>query len=616
MKTFLTLLLLFAAAPVFSQTGTLKGTVLDLTTGEPLPFAKVIVTNNGDSTIAGMISDMDGQYVFKSLLPGTYTLKVTSMDFSDVQLPNIVVKAGGFTLQDVKMEPNLIEMQEIVISTERIVPQQLSTAPVSAAPSIVIRGSRGELEQQTTESYEFFAENAFVSVRHKPLSTFGIDVDKASYSNVRRFINQGSLPPVDAVRIEELVNYFPYAYEQPKGNDPFSVQTSVVACPWNAGHRLVHIGIQGQQIAPNQLPANNLVFLIDVSGSMHDPEKLDLLKSSLYLLVEQLRPEDKVSIVVYAGASGLVLPATSGSDKKTITDAIERLTAGGSTAGGAGIELAYKVAQEQLVVGNNRVILATDGDFNVGITGEGELVRLIEEKRKSGISLSVLGFGMGNLQDSKMEKLADNGNGNYAYIDNILEAKKVLVTEMGGTLLTIAKDVKLQLEFNPAHVKGYRLIGYENRLLSDEDFNNDVKDAGDLGAGHSVTAIYEIIPAGSNEAVPGVDELKYQKSKQKAGADDELLTLKLRYKSPESSKSQLLTHIVKPEPVPLADASADCRFSIAVAEFGMLLRNSEFKGTASFEHVKELAQGAKGSDANGYRAEFIGLVEAAARLHQ
>lgn len=610
MKVFLASLLLFLALPLCAQTGAVKGTLTDRESAEPVVFATVKLLRN-DSLIMGVTSDVDGIYAFNAVMPGTYTLKITSIDYRELVVQQLVVKAGAVTVHNAKLEMSQILLEEIVIRGAR-----QDVAPVQMLGSIPSVGSYSQsAEPQNTESYDYFAENTFVAVTNRPLSTFGIDVDKASYSNVRRFINDGELPPVDAVRIEELINYFPYEYGEPTGRDPFAVQTAVVDCPWNNQHRLVHIGMQGQKIDVQQLPANNLVFLIDVSGSMQAPDKLDLLKSALYMLVEQLRPEDKVSIVVYAGASGLVLPATPGSNKQAILEAIEALQAGGSTAGGAGIELAYKVAQEQFIIGNNRVILATDGDFNVGITDEGALVRLIEQKRQSGIFLSVLGFGTGNLQDSKMEKLADNGNGNYSYIDNLLEAKKVMVSEMGGTLLTIAKDVKLQLEFNPAQVKGYRLIGYENRLLADEDFNNDAKDAGDLGAGHSVTAIYEIIPAGSGETVPGVDELKYQKQKQKAGPQDELLTLKLRYKLPQSAQSKLLTHIVKPDLQPLDQASADCRFSIAVAEFGMLLRESGFKGTSSFAHVLELAQSAKGSDVNGYRAEFIELVKAASGIN-
>ncbi|MDP3542887.1 MAG: VWA domain-containing protein, partial [Elusimicrobiota bacterium] len=362
------------------------------------------------------------------------------------------------------------------------------------------------------EGYSFIEENAFQKASDHPLSTFSIDVDAASYSNSRSILNEGRLPPADAVRLEEFINYFKYAYPEPQGEHPFSITTEVAACPWNDAHKLVRVGLKGKSIAKENLPPNNLVFLIDSSGSMMGPDRLGLVQKGLRLLVEQLRKEDRISIVTYAGSAGLVLPPTSGAKKKEILEALDRLTAGGSTAGGAGIQLAYKVAAENLIKkGNNRVILATDGDFNVGVTSDGELTRLIEEKREHGVFLTVLGVGRGNYQDAKMEQLADKGNGNYAYLDDIMEAQKVLVKEMGGTLLTIAKDVKLQVEFNPARVSSYKLIGYENRVLAAEDFNNDKKDAGELGAGHTVTALYEVVPAGvKDDSLPSVDPLKYR----------------------------------------------------------------------------------------------------------
>ncbi|HSR87868.1 MAG TPA: von Willebrand factor type A domain-containing protein, partial [Pontiella sp.] len=432
-------------------------------------------------------------------------------------------------------------------------------------------------------------------------------------ANVRRFLNENRLPPVDAVRIEEMINYFDYDYPQPQGDDPFAISLEVACCPWNEDHQLALVGLQGLDVDTRDLPPNNLVFLLDVSGSMSSPDKLPLLKAAMRLLVSQLRPEDSVSIVVYAGAAGLVLEPTS--DKGRINEAIGRLEAGGSTAGGAGIELAYRTAQQGfLKEGNNRVILATDGDFNVGASSDGELVRLIEEKRKSGIFLTVLGFGTGNYKDSKMEKLADKGNGNYAYIDDILEARKVLVNEMGGTLLTIAKDVKIQVEFNPAQVKAYRLIGYENRVLADEDFDNDLKDAGELGAGHTVTALYELIPAGSDESIPAAGELKYQKT-QLVDSDD-LMTVKLRYKQPDGDESKLLVRTVHADEFDGLPPSENFQFASEVAAFGLLLRNSEFKGNASYGQIIEHARQVKGDDHEGYRAEFISLVEKAQLLDE
>ncbi|GAA6623009.1 vWA domain-containing protein [Scytonema sp. NUACC26] len=463
---------------------------------------------------------------------------------------------------------------------------------------------------QNREGYKHNGDNPFQSVSANPLSTFSIDVDAASYSNIRRFINQGQLPPVDAVRLEEMINYFSYDYPLPDGDKPFSVTTEVSDAPWNPKHKLVQIGLQSKQISTENLPANNLVFLLDVSGSMEDPNKLPLLKSALRLLVNELRDSDKVAIVVYAGNAGLVLPPTPGSQKDKIFDAIEQLAAGGSTAGGEGIQLAYKIARENfLQSGNNRIILATDGDFNVGVTSDEELVRLIEKEREQGIFLTVLGFGTGNLQDAKMEQLADKGNGNYAYIDNLLEAKKVLVKEMGATLLTIAKDVKIQVEFNPTKVQGYRLIGYENRLLADRDFNDDKKDAGELGAGHSVTALYEIIPTGvkSDVPLPRIDSLKYQQ--KSLSSHDEIMQVKLRYKQPQASTSQLLTYPVVDRGVKLNEATTNLKFASAVAEFGMILRNSPDKGTASFDGVLQRARQSQGRDLDGYRAEFIRLVE-------
>ena len=469
------------------------------------------------------------------------------------------------------------------------------------------------------ESYAKIDENPFLEAARAPLSTFSIDVDTASYSNTRRFLSEGRLPPRDAVRIEELINYFSYDYPQPSGAAPFSVTAEVADCPWNLRHRLVHIGLQGRRVSTEDMPPANLVFLIDVSGSMQDPRKLPLVKSSLRTLAEQLTARDRVAIVVYAGTSGLVLPSTPGDRKGEIVAAVERLEAGGSTNGGQGIQLAYRVAQENFLRGGtNRVILATDGDFNVGLTSDDALVRLIEEKRQGGIFLSVLGFGTGNLNDSMMEKLADKGNGNYAYIDTEAEARKALGEQAGATLLTIAKDVKIQVEFNPRLVAGYRLIGYENRLLADRDFNDDRKDAGEIGAGHAVTALYEIVPAGQKVENPGVDELKYQqpaRGAEGAGAN-ELMTIKLRYKEPDGDASKLLSVGVVDGGASYRNASENFKFSAAVAEFGMLLRDSRYKGQASYEGALQLARASAGTDLRGYRSEFVRLVERARSLSE
>ncbi|MEO8404539.1 MAG: VWA domain-containing protein [Chitinophagaceae bacterium] len=466
-----------------------------------------------------------------------------------------------------------------------------------------------------TEDYDNIIENKFLTPLQQPLSTFSIDVDEAAYSNVRRYLQGGSLPPAGAVRIEEMINYFDYKYPQPGSDDPFSVTTEMADCPWNKQHKLIHIGLQGKIIPVDNLPATNLVFLIDVSGSMESYNKLPLVQSSLSMLTDQLREKDKVAIVVYAGTAGLVLPATSGADKAKIKEAIGNLHSGGSTAGGEGIKLAYKIAKENFIKGgNNRVILATDGDFNIGASSDDELVRLIENERTSGVYLSVLGYGMGNYKDNKMQQLADKGNGNHSYIDNITEAKKVLVNEFGSTLFTIAKDVKIQVEFNPAKITAYRLIGYENRMLAAQDFNDDQKDAGELGSGHTVTALYEVIPAGvKDDFSKSVDSLKYQVNTKKvvASNSNEIMTIKLRYKKPTEDISRLISKVVTDDMVESTGTSDNFRFSAAVAEFGLLLRNSAFKQQAAYSQVTELAKSAKGADDNGYRSEFIQLVQSA-----
>lgn len=472
-------------------------------------------------------------------------------------------------------------------------------------------------QEMNTESYKHNADNAFLAVADQPLSTFSVDVDTASYSNARRFLNGGSLPPKDAIRTEEWLNYFSYDYPEPVAGEPFSVTSEVSDCPWDPKHRLVRLGLKSQQISQAETPARNLVFLLDVSGSMMPENKLPLLKRGLSLLAENLRAKDTISIVVYAGASGLVLPATTGAERARVLDALGRLEAGGSTNGGDGIRLAYATARQHFVKGGiNRVILATDGDFNVGTSSEGELQRLIENERKSGVFLTVLGFGDGNVKDSTMEMLADKGNGNYAYIDSISEARKVLVREAGSTLITIAKDVKLQVEFNPKRVSSYKLIGYENRLLAKEDFNDDKKDAGEIGAGHAVTALYEIVPVGEKAAPPKVDPLKYQSAPAPAAAaaSNELLTVNVRYKQPSSETSTKLTRVVTDAALPLDQTSTDFRFSAAVAQAALVLRGAPDVGGASLDAARRLAEGALGRDPSGDRHEFVSLLAKARAL--
>ena len=572
------------------------------------------------------------------LLKGTTKGASTDINgFYSIEVPNgesvLVFSYIGFMTQEIKVDTRKIidvvlsasedDLEEVVVIAEEgprlFKDKKAENRSLGYAADQAYSRTSGvavyfQEEEFNTEDYATIHENGFRKVLDHALSTFSIDVDAASYSNMRRFINNGQLPPKDAVRIEEMINYFNYEYKNPTGKDPFSINTELARAPWNENHLIAQIGLQGKKIDLEDLPASNIVFLLDVSGSMSATNKLPLLKSAFKLLVNELRPQDKVSIVVYAGAAGLVLEPTDGNDKKKIMDALDQLQAGGSTAGGAGIELAYKIAKEQFVVGgNNRVVLATDGDFNVGASSNASMERLIEEKRKEGVFLTVLGFGMGNYKDSKMEILADKGNGNYAYIDNMKEAKKVLVNEFGGTMFTIAKDVKIQVEFNPAAVQAYRLIGYENRLLNDEDFNDDKKDAGELGSGHTVTALYEIIPVGvESEFVKDIDPLKYQTNGSQLMANsDELLTVKFRYKEPQGSKSKLITEVVRNQ---VRKSSNNLNWSMAVAGFGMLLRDSEYKGDMSYADVLRLAKSSKGEDEFGYRGEFIELVGLAQRM--
>mgnify|MGYP003323177238 CR=1 FL=1 len=507
-----------------------------------------------------------------------------------------------------------IERQLALVAFQEQIVTERASGHYSLVPSNAY--IENSIIYENHENYSHIISNSFKNVTDDPLSTLSIDVDTASYAHMRRYLQHNQLPPADAIRIEEMINYFSYDYPQPNGDDPLTITAEISDAPWHNQNKLVHIGIQGKKIDISKAPASNLVFLIDTSGSMSND--LGLVKQSIEMLVDNLREEDSISIVAYAGSAGLVLKPTSGTDKRTILNALSRLRSGGTTAGGAGIELAYKVAKQNFIHnGNNRVILATDGDFNVGVSSQGGLIRLIEKKREDHIYLSVLGFGYGNYQDSKMEQLADNGNGNYAYIDNLLEAKKVLVNEMGGTLFTIAKDVKIQVEFNPAKVKSYRLIGYVNRLLNKEDFNDDKKDAGELGAGHTVTALYEISLYDSEESNNNVDALRYQTASTNESAKEcfnycnEILTVKARYKRPESDNSQLITMPVIEILTEFDESSDNFRFSSAVAAFGMLLRDSEFKGDLSYEKIQQIARLSKGNDLQGYRGEFVRLIELA-----
>ncbi len=613
MKKFLLILLPFLLSSTSFQPGkiiSISGRVTDLS-GNPLS-----ATVSAGKTY--VVTDALGEYKI-SVSENEKFLLFAAAGFDDKR-----VIIGNQRVIDVKLEPSSAQLNEVSVDKQEHQMQRYEVTESRKALSGIVSGvvsspypSPGYYDRDfNTEDYDNITENGFKRVADDPLSTFSIDVDAASYSNVRRFLQNNQLPPAGAVRTEEMINYFTYEYPQPSGSDPFSINTELSRCPWNPENKLLLIGLQGKKVPTDQLPPSNLVFLIDVSGSMNWPNKLPLVKSSLKMLTDQLRGNDRISIVVYAGSAGLKLPATSGNEKMKIKNAIDGLEAGGSTAGGEGIKLAYKTAQNNFMEeGNNRVILCTDGDFNVGVSSDDALVRLIEQEREKGIFLTVLGYGMGNYKDNKMQQLADKGNGNHAYIDGLNEAKKVLVNEFGGTLFTIAKDVKLQVEFNPALVAGYRLIGYENRMLNKEDFNDDKKDAGELGSGHTVTALYEIIPAGvKSNFLKDVDPLKYQQKKNEGVNEDELATIKFRYKAPDNNKSKLIVHTVKNGATPLENVSPNLRFAASVAGFSMLLRDSEFKGNTTFSSVIQMANHSLGNDEEGYRKEFISLVKRAQEL--
>ena len=590
--------------------GAINGVVTD-SSGAVLPGVTIELTGPERRTV---LTGGRGEFSVVRLRPGEYDVLITLAGFSTVRT-KVVLAAGRTERLTIQMRVGAVEETVTVTGvTPRVDTQSAAPQFRTVVGGVVGAPLAGPREGFNTESYDHIEENRFRRVEADPLSTFSIDVDTASYANVRRFITDGMLPPAGAIRIEELVNYFRFDYPQPSANEPFSITTELTPCPWNPRHRLALIGLQGRELKDREPSPRNLVFLIDVSGSMMPPDKLPLVRTAMRMLTDVLTERDRVAIVVYAGASGLVLPSTTGENKDRIHRALAQLEAGGSTNGASGIRLAYQVARSNFIVGGvNRVILATDGDFNVGVTNQSELVSLIERERESGVFLSVLGVGTGNLKDSTMEKLADKGNGNYSYLDTLHEARKVLVREAGATLDTIAKDVKIQVEFNPRAVFAYRLIGYENRLLKNEDFNDDKKDAGEIGAGHSVTALYEVVPVGVTVSTSDVDPLKYQRETRptRAAASGELLTVKVRYKAPDGDTSRLLTRVVMNTP---ASMSANVGFASAVAEFGMVLRGSPDSGDASVPAAVARARRFLGSDNEGYRSEFIVLAERASLL--
>jgi Ca-activated chloride channel homolog len=635
----------------------LRGEVRDAGNGVRMPGVRLVLEPGGLSTQ----SDASGQFRFGGLRPGSYTLTVTAKGYAAQALSVSLIAGQSPSLQialqalprqieggpemppvdlmlhdveEIRAEPGIIHAPPAHERSGKAKSQNhggLQHEDVGLSyvqpshPAYTIQPQPGQ-PAHNTDNYDRITERPFLQVMQEPLSTFSIDVDGAAYAQVRRYLDHGQQPPADIVRIEELLNYFRYEYPQPSDGHPFSISTEISSTPWNAETHLVHIGLQGMELSSEDLKPSNLVFLLDVSGSMQGPNKLGLVKTSMLDLIEQLGERDRVAIVVYAGAAGEVLPSTPASRKQEIRDAINRLTAGGSTAGGAGIQLAYAIAQQNLIPeGNNRIILCTDGDFNVGLSSDAEMIRLMEEKRRSGVYMTVCGFGMGNYKDGRLEKIAQHGNGNYYYIDSEKEARKIFVAEMRSTLFTIAEDVKLQVEFNPAYVASYRLIGYENRALAREDFNNDLKDAGELGPGHTVTALYEVqlqpvvldleeggIPVqqlnrlGKNEP----ETLRYQNQSihPNALSSGELLTLKLRYKKPGESRSVLLEHPLTASITPAHKSSDNFRWSAAVAAYGLVLRNSQFKGSANMDLVQQLARGAQGRDLEGYRADFIRMI--------
>jgi len=670
MMTFIQTLFVVAtmlfANPTKPVVNNLSGKVTDSKSGEVLIFATVKVFQAG-KFIQGTETDIDGNYFFSAPPVGLIDIEVQYVGYEAIMIKNFEIKLGKDHRLDFKMniDNNILNEVQIVAYKVPLVEidntsqgttvtaEMIRTLPTKSADAITttaagissstgaeisVRGSRSnetvyfldgvrvngnsvpqsEISFNTpnTESYTKINENQFKFVTDVPLSTFALDVDRAAYSNVRRMLNYGQLPPADAVRIEEMINYFQYNYPAPKDKDIIGVTTNFTDCPWNKELKLLHVGVQSKKMDVKKMPLSNIVFLIDVSGSMSDDNKLPLVIASCKILLEQLRPDDKVAIVTYAGHAGVALQSTKASEKAKIIAALDGLESGGPTAGAQGIITAYQIAKENFITkGNNRVILATDGDFNVGISDNQSLEKLIEEKRSTGIFLSVLGYGMGNYQDDKMQILADKGNGNHAYIDNMQEANKVLHNEFGGTMYTIAKDVKFQIEFNPATVSYYRLVGYENRMLNKEDFNNDAKDGGELGLGHQMTAIYEIgTTASAADGMLSVDPLKYQSNSNKdknLGNLDELATIKFRYKEPDADKSKKWQQVIKNTLVSQSELNDDVRFAIAVAYGGLLLRDGQTLSSKSFAPMIDMATAAKGKDDDGYRTEFIKLMRVA-----
>jgi len=654
-------LLFFLTIPASSQQfGELKGRVTERDTSFGIPFANVTLQQSGHIIMA-QTTDVDGYYHFKNVPAGTYVIKCDGIGLITYEFTGILIENKKNSIFHIKMKEAVVEMKEYVITTSKIrlnvdktvegssyKRQDIMNTPSATTLGIVnvtagcysrdgvagnFSGSRQgstvyidgvsvrsdatvytPYDELETEEYSTIDENRFQQTTISPLSTFSADVDRASYSVIRRYLKEEMLPPKNSIRIEEMINYFDYDYPAPIGNDPFSINMEVSSCPWNTKHEIISIGVQTPELDPSLIPPSNLVMLIDVSGSMSADDKLPLVKTSLKLLVNQLRNEDKIAIVVYAGNAGLVLPATNGYENVKIINAIDKLEAGGSTAGGQGIKLAYQIAKENFIEnGNNRIVLCTDGDFNVGVSSETELENLITAERDKGIFLTVLGYGTGNYKDNKMEILADKGNGNYSYIDSQLEAEKVLVKEMVGTMFAIAKDVKFQVEFNPGVVSSYRLVGYENRVLENWEFNDDKRDAGEIGHGHTVTVLYEV-ELKNNSPIQSQDSLKYQASVSKPQFANEMLTLKIRYKPREKTESVLIETVLEKKFTEFSNASENHRFACSVAEFGMFLRDSEYKGTSSLTKIIEQAKACKKFDEEGLRAEFITLVKTVASL--
>lgn len=667
------LALLLVAVQALAQSGSISGIVTD-EVKDPV-IGVVVQLLQGGVTKAGASTNEDGKYIIKSIAPGRYDIKVDYASYKTAIVSGVIVAPDKTTNVDVQLQLDAKALNEIVVTTYKVplidryntkdksvvtaeqiekMPTRTTEGVVKSAPGVYqrednalnIAGGRATgtqyiidgvqvnaaphvkkqslvdnarvkyipaIIEPNSEGYAYKPENDFRTVRDNPLSTLSVDVDRASYSNIRRFIKEGQPIPPEAVRVEEMINYFDYNYPQPTGSDPIAIVTELIDCPWKRGHKLLHIGMQAKTVSTEKLPPSNLVFLIDVSGSMNQPNKLPLVKSAMKMLTSKLRAEDKVSIVVYAGNAGLVLPPTAGNNKRAIAKALDKLEAGGSTAGGAGIQLAYEAALKNFMKGgNNRIVLATDGDFNVGVSSEWELENMITQYRNKGIYLTCLGFGMGNYKDSKLETLADKGNGNYAYIDDKDEAEKTLVKEFGGTIFTIAKDVKAQIEFNPQYVQSYRLVGYENRVLNNQDFKDDKKDAGDMGSGHTVTMLYEIVPANYRKEKKDDINLKYSGrdiTEDLVPGDYEMATVKFRYKRPNSNTSSEMQRVIGANTKRLDMASNNVRFAASVAMFGMYLKNSPHKGVTNYNMILNLAQSAIGEDKEGYRKEYITLVE-------